>query len=248
MRVPRIYEPEAQLSPGSSVTLSEDGSGHVCRVLRLKAGSPLRVFDGQGHEFQAELTEAGKKAVVRIGESIPEAAQRESPLRMSLGQVISRGDKMDFTIQKAVELGIADIYPLTSVRCNVKLDDKRQDKKVQSWQKIAAAACEQCGRAVVPVVHPIMSAEEFCRSCTSQVKFTLDPYSTLRITDLSLNPAAGQNSVTLLIGPEGGFEPEEVQTATQCGFAAVQLGPRILRTETAALVALSILGSKFGDL
>lgn len=242
MRITRVYEP-VHLSCGAVLALSEQNAAHLCRVLRLPVGAEMAVFDGQGHEFSAHLTAAGKKAEIQI--DAPVENLRESPVYTILGQVISRGDKMDFTIQKAVELGISEIYPLSSVRCGVKLDEKRQDKKIESWQKIVASACEQSGRAFVPRVHPITALADFCKQVQKEGRLclTLDPCSTTRIKDLS--PA---HEICLLIGPEGGFDPEEVALSEQYHFAKVSLGPRILRTETAALTALSIIGSHFGDL
>lgn len=151
---------------------------------------------------------------------------------------------MDLTVQKAVELGIFEITPLTSIRCNVKLDEKRSLKKVESWQKIAVSACEQSGRAFVPKVNEITDLKTWCKKDADALNLTLDPLSSLRLKDLKPTSA----KIRLLIGPEGGLSQEEINEAAQCGFIGVSLGPRILRTETAALVALSILGSHFGDL
>lgn len=242
MRITRVYEPQ-KLESGKVLVLSEQNAAHLCKVLRLPAGAELAVFDGQGHEFSAHLTAAGKKAEIQI--DAPVLNQRESPVYTILGQVISRGDKMDLTIQKAVELGVSEIYPLSSVRCGVKLDEKRQDKKIESWQKIAASACEQSGRAFVPTVHPVTPLSDFCKAVQQQGRLclTLDPCSTTRIRDLSPT-----SEICLLIGPEGGFDPEEIALSEQYQFKKVSLGPRILRTETAALTALSIIGSHFGDL
>ncbi len=242
MRITRIYENQP-LSEGAILELEEQNAAHLCRVLRLKEGAPLQVFDGRGHEFSAVLTKAGKNAQVQLTD--PVANMRESPLTTVLGQVISRGEKMEFTIQKAVELGVSEIWPLTSVRCGVKLDADRLIKKQQAWQKIAAGAAEQCGRSVVPPVHSVTALDTFCELAASRCKLrlTLDPGASVRIRDLQ--PA---DSLCLLIGPEGGFDPSEILLTQQQQFTGVSLGPRILRTETAALTALSILGSHFGDL
>lgn len=242
MRIPRLYEPQ-ELTAGGEITLSEQNSAHLCRVLRLHSGDQCRVFDGSGHEFAAVISAAGRRVQLRLQDSIEN--HTESPVFTILGQVISRGDKMDFTIQKAVELGIGAIYPLTAERCGVKLDPERFARKRESWQKIAASACEQCGRAVVPQVFPVTALSSFCAEMAGRgiLRLTLDPASTLRIRQL---PPA--NAVCLLIGPEGGFAREEVAQSARCGFTGVSLGPRILRTETAALTALSMIGSHFGDL
>lgn len=252
MRVPRIYEREMPLEIDSELTLSEYGAGHVSRVLRLKVGDKIRLFNGLGHEFFATLTAVGKKTEAKIVEKID--ASCESPIYTELLQVISRGDRMEYTIQKAVELGINRIVPLTSERCGVKLDGERALKKVESYQKIAIAACEQCGRNVVPEVAPIMSFDECLRMLEAEKKdnpeaaasilnLTLDPRSNTKITALS-----EATKYRLLVGPEGGFSDDEVSRTLNVGFTGITLGPRILRTETAALVALSVLGATKGDL
>lgn len=242
MRTVRIYEPQGNLHENMEITLSENGSGHLCRVLRFKEGDLFNIFDGIGHEFKAKLVRSGNKAAAQILETV--ANSSESPLQIELGQVISRGDKMDLTVQKAVELGIFEITPLTSIRCNVKLDEKRSLKKVDSWQKIAVSACEQSGRSFVPKVNEITDLKTWCSKDREALNLTLDPLSSLRLKDLK--PTAAK--IRLLIGPEGGLSQDEINDAAESGFIGVSLGPRILRTETAALVALSILGSHFGDL
>lgn len=244
MRIPRIYDPKLEPLSGSSLTLDDFGAHHVAKVLRLKPGAALTVFDGRGHEFEATLTAVGKQTTVKLGQEIPRST--ESPLQLELLQVVSRGDRMDFTIQKAVELGISRILPLTSERCGVKLDAERAAKKIDSFQKIAIAACEQCGRNVVPPVAPLQSLSDFLRTQPTEdgfINLTLDPRAQAKLTAL---PATGRYRI--LIGPEGGFTPEEVAATAAAGFVGVTLGPRILRTETAALVTLSILGAHFGDL
>lgn len=270
MRIPRIYEGVSLLSTGATILLDEYGAGHVSRVLRLKAGDQIRLFDGKGHEFMATLEQVGKKTTACITEPLEHYV--ESPLQIELLQVISRGDRMDFTIQKAVELGVTSIVPLFSERCGVKLDEQRGSKKLDSYQKIAIAACEQCGRNVVPEIKPLQDLCDYLKNITlpavldnntpdvlSQtsdmpqapvivdstgfINLTLDPRAAHKLTTL---PATGKYRI--LIGPEGGFTAEEVNATLQAGFTGVTLGPRILRTETTALVALAILGSHFGDL
>ncbi len=242
MRIVRICLNGANLSSGALINLSEDAFGHACRVLRLKDGDPLRIFDGRGHEFDAVLTQvSAKSACALIGN--PAGSSVESPLYLELGQVISRGDKMEFTLQKAVELGAAAFVPLLSERCGVKLDPRRMEKKNLSYLKIAAGACEQCGRSVLPAIEEVTELAAWCARPFDGISLTLDPYSGQKIT--ALPPF---KRCRLLIGPEGGLSAAETALACRCGFTGVTLGPRILRTETAALVALSILGSRFGDL
>ncbi|MEF1228327.1 16S rRNA (uracil(1498)-N(3))-methyltransferase [Vibrio fortis] len=242
MRIPRIHHPEPIQQLGS-LALGEDAAGHVGRVLRMKEGQEVLLFDGSGAEFPAEITEVSKKNVtVNVTERIERSS--ESPLDLHLGQVISRGDKMEFTIQKSVELGVNTITPLISERCGVKLDAKRFEKKLAQWQKIAIAACEQCGRNTIPVIRPIMQLEEWCSEPSEALKLNLHPRAKYSINTLP-EPI---NKVRLLIGPEGGLSAEEISMTEQYKFEETLLGPRVLRTETAALTAITALQVRFGDL
>lgn len=258
MRIPRIYDAAMPDEAGATLQLDDFGASHVSRVLRLKTGDQIRLFDGKGNEYLSELSLTGKKTEAVLREKL--SVNVESPIKVELLQVISRGDRMEFTLQKAVELGISRIIPLTSERCGVKLDADRAAKKVESWQRIAIAACEQCGRNVVPVVEPLQSLASFVSSHQAAaeagddsascpvddqgfINITLDPGAQRRLTNL---PQCGR--YRLLIGPEGGFTADEVELARNGGFTGVSLGPRILRTETAALVCMSILGCTMGDL
>ncbi|EMH4163841.1 16S rRNA (uracil(1498)-N(3))-methyltransferase [Pluralibacter gergoviae] len=242
MRIPRIYHPEP-VTVGSHVALSEDAANHVGRVLRMGAGQAIALFDGSNQLFQAEITEASKKNVqVKILSG--ETDDRESPLHIHLGQVMSRGEKMEFTIQKAIELGVSLITPLSSERCGVKLDAERLNKKIQQWQKIAIAACEQCGRNVVPEIRPAMSLEQWCAEEESGLKLNLHPRASASINTLPL-PV---ERVRLLIGPEGGLSADEIAMTGRYAFTDILLGPRVLRTETTALTAITALQVRFGDL
>ena len=242
MRIPRIHHPELIHQLGS-LALGEDAAGHVGRVLRMKEGQEVLLFDGSGAEFPATITEVSKKNVtVDVTERIERSS--ESPLDLHLGQVISRGDKMEFTIQKSVELGVNTITPLISERCGVKLDAKRFEKKLAQWQKIAIAACEQCGRNTVPVIRPIMQLEEWCSELSEALKLNLHPRAKYSINTLP-EPIS---KVRLLIGPEGGLSAEEIGMTEQYKFEETLLGPRVLRTETAALTAITALQVRFGDL
>lgn len=255
MRVPRIYDAKMQTQIGTELQLDELGANHVSKVLRLKEGALIRLFDGKGHEFAATLVQVGKKTIARLDQELENHS--ESPLWVELLQVISRGDRMDFTLQKAVELGISRIIPLTSERCGVKLDAERAMKKIESYQKLVISACEQCGRSVVPKVEPLQSLDSLLENIKSSsttvpqytadgrefINLTLDPRAQDKISSLPPTKA-----YRLLIGPEGGFSEEEVQKTHEALFRGISLGPRILRTETTALVTLSILGTHFGDL
>ncbi|AVQ88245.1 MULTISPECIES: 16S rRNA (uracil(1498)-N(3))-methyltransferase [Plesiomonas] len=243
MRIPRIYHPEP-LTVGQLVTLSDDAANHVGRVLRMTADDELDLFDGSNQVFRARITESSKRQVTA---TVTEASEdnRESPLRIHLGQVISRGDKMEFTIQKSVELGVTEITPLISERCGVRLDAERMEKKIQQWQKIAVAACEQCGRNAVPVIRPAMKLENWCAENDGSLKLNLHPRARYSINTLPTLPPEG---VRLLIGPEGGLSAEEIAMTEQYAFTEILLGPRVLRTETAALTAITALQVRFGDL
>ncbi|MEZ8825567.1 16S rRNA (uracil(1498)-N(3))-methyltransferase [Vibrio sp. 10N.261.55.A7] len=242
MRTPRIYhsQPISQLG---TLNLDDDAAGHIGRALRMKAGQEILLFDGSGAEFPATIQETTKKHVsVNVQERIEQSS--ESPLDLHLGQVISRGDKMEFTIQKSVELGVNTITPLISERCGVKLDAKRFEKKLAQWQKIAISACEQCGRNTIPVIRPIMQLEQWCAEQTDGLKLNLHPRAKYSINTLP-EPI---NKVRLLIGPEGGLSSQEIDMTQEYQFEETLLGPRVLRTETAALTAITALQVRFGDL
>lgn len=241
MRIPRIYQP-GHLQPGAETELSDDAANHVGRVLRMQSGAELVLFNGDGFNYPAQIIETGKKNV-RVKVVAANANPVESPLRIHLGQGISRGDRMDFAIQKAVELGVTEITPLFTERCGVKLDAERLQKRTEQWQKIAISACEQSGRSIVPTVHPALNLDKWLAHNTNELKLTLDPWT--KDTIKTLTPVS---ALRLVIGPEGGFSDREVELTTQAGFVAVQLGPRVLRTETAALTAISALQLQMGDL
>lgn len=242
MRIPRIYHPDS-LQVGSEVALAEDAANHVGRVLRMSSGQALELFDGSNLTFAAEIIQADKKHVkVKILDS--RADNRESPMHLHLGQVMSRGEKMEFTIQKSIELGVNVITPLFSERCGVKLDAERLAKKIQQWQKIAIAACEQCGRNTIPEVRDAMTLENWCAEADSGLKLNLHPRAQHSINTLP-QPV---ERVRLLIGPEGGLSADEIAMTAQHGFTDILLGPRVLRTETTALTAITALQVRFGDL
>jgi len=242
MRIPRIYHPEPLLD-FSELSLSEDAANHVGRVLRMQPGQLLQLFDGSNQVFEATITQVDKKSV-RVKLAAGEISDNESPLNLHLGQVISRGEKMEFTIQKSIELGVNTITPLFSERCGVKLDGERLSKKLQQWQKIAIAACEQCGRNRIPEIRDVMSLEQWCAEQDDSLKLNLHPRASHSINTLPL-PVT---DVRLLIGPEGGLSADEIAMTTGYGFTDILLGPRVLRTETTALTAITALQVRFGDL
>ena len=243
MRIPRIYHPES-LEYQTQCQLSEDAANHVGRVLRMVEGEQLELFDGSNHIYPAIITESNKKSV-KVNILGRELSDKESNLKIHLGQVISRGELMEVTIQKSVELGVNVITPLWSERCGVKLDGERMDKKIQQWQKIVIAACEQCGRNVVPEIRPLMKLQDWCAEDDGAIKLNLHPRAQHSIKTLPMIPKDG---VRLLIGSEGGLSEQEIVQTQQKGFTEILLGKRVLRTETASLAAISALQIYFGDL
>ena len=242
MRIPRFYQ-TGSLAAGHIIALDDDPAAHIGRVLRMTVGDNISLFNGDGNDYLAEITVATKKNVqVNIVES--RVNPSESPLDLHLGQVISRGDRMDFTLQKSVELGVTAITPLFSERCGVKLIGDRLVKKQQQWQKIVISACEQSGRSFVPEILPAISLEDWCAEESSALKLNLHPRASHGINGLQL----ADNKIRLLIGPEGGLSDGEIKMTEQHQFTDILLGPRVLRTETAALTVISALQLKFGDL
>lgn len=240
-KMPRLYVP-ATFVAGSEVALPEGPSRHVTRVLRMSEGAPLVLFDGQGWEAGVRLAGVSRKqALARVEAVWPGTG--ESPLAVHLGQAISKGDRMDYAIQKAVELGVAAITPLYTERGDVRLKGDREDKKRVHWQAIAASACEQSGRAVVPQVHTPMSLSAWLEERQEPLRLMLH-LTTGNVFERQERPAA----VALLIGPEGGLSEGDIAAAQTAAFTPLTLGPRVLRTETAPIVALSLLQHYFGDL
>ena len=241
MRIPRFYDPQP-LTVNSDIMLSDDVTQHV-RVLRLKTNANIILFNGSGGQYLATLQDVQKRSCSAYIDSFQET-DNESPLHLHLGQVISRGDRMEFVIQKAVELGVNEITPLLSERCGVKIDIQRMQKKQQQWQKIAIAACEQSGRNIVPTIHETQELAAWCTGQEESMNLTLHPRASISINQLPDHI----NKIRLLIGPEGGLTDDEISLTEKLNFTETLLGPRILRTETAALTAITALQCRFGDL
>lgn len=238
MRLSRFFV-DAPLSLGRH-ELPEAQAHYIGRVLRLAPGAAVQLFDGSGREYLGELVEVGKKSVsVELHEAFDGLA--EPALRIHLGQGLSRGERMDWAIQKATELGVAEITPLVSERCEVRLKDERADKRLAHWRQIAISACEQCGRSVLPVIHAPVSLDDWQRQVQAELKLVLHPVAE------PLASHARPSSLAFLIGPEGGLSDAEVEQAKHHGFHAARLGPRVLRTETAPVVALSVAQQLWGD-
>ena len=238
MRLSRFFI-DAPLSLGQH-ELPEAQAHYIARVLRLGAGAAVQLFDGSGSEYRGTLLEAGKKRVtVELVEALPGLA--ESPLRIHLGQGLSRGERMDWAIQKATELGVSEITPLFSERCEVRLSEERGDKRLTHWRQVAISACEQCGRSVLPTIHPPQLLADWLAQTAADLRLVLHPVA----EPLTSHPRPA--SLAFLIGPEGGLTDAEVAQAQRAGYQAARLGPRVLRTETAPVVALSVAQQLWGD-
>jgi len=236
----RIYYP-AQLQVDQIVVLNSTTTHRLLHVLRLKTEDKFFLFNNTGHEFQAIITTIKKNhCEVLIEKTTPK--NHESPLNLHLGQVLARGEKMDYIIQKATELGASSITPLFSEHCNVQLEGKRLINRLEHWRLTAIAACEQCGRCVLPRVMEAQTLTAWLMLKRPGLCIVLDHCATQRLTSQTFT-----NEIFLLVGPEGGFSDDELTIAQKHGFIATKLGPRILRTETAALAAISALQALTGD-
>lgn len=242
MRLTRVYVATV-LEPGAVVTLPSDTGSHVAKVLRARAGDELVLFNGDGREFGGEVESVrGSRVTVSVGRA--QTINRESSLAVTLVQCVPRGDRMDFIVQKATELGITHLIPVTSQRSVVRLDERQSETKAAHWRAVAVSACEQCGRNRLPQIDAPRPLIDYLGAAeNSGPRLVLEPDS----------PPGGaawriESRVELAIGPEGGFAPEELEAFQLAGFEHVRLGPRILRTETAALAAIAWLQTRYGDM
>ena len=242
MRIPRLYV-EQKLAIGVPVELDPHSARYLRSVLRLSEGDPVVVFDGRGGEYRALLESSGKSSARIIAKEF-DPIERESPLHIHLAIGISRGERMDLVVQKSTELGVAEITPLFTQRCEVKLNQARAIKKNQHWRQIAISACQQSQRNRLPDVRPVATIGEWLWSSQQGLKLLLDHHGERGVA----RRAPIDNRVVLLVGPEGGFEASEVAAAESAGFIPLGLGPRILRTETTPIAALGILQALWGDL
>jgi len=244
MRVTRIHV-DASLQAGAELALPEQAAAHVARVLRLRPGDPLVLFNGDGNDYAAELiTVAPRDARARVLDR--RLNPGESPLRITLAQALARGEKMDWIVQKATELGVAGIVPLVTARSEVKLDESRARKRLEHWQGVAISACEQSGRARVPVIAPVQRLDEWLSALDESAPATrlaLMPEGETAAREL--REIAG--AVVLAIGPEGGFDENDSARLREAGFKGLRLGPRVLRTETAGMAAIAALQALYGD-
>jgi 16S rRNA (uracil1498-N3)-methyltransferase len=251
VRLRRVYI-EAPLTTGTPVTLKGSAASHLTRVLRLRAGEALTLFNGRGGEYAGTIARAqGGEVTVMVGEH--GSAERESPLALTLAQGLSRGERMDLVVQKATELGAARVVPLLTERSVVRLEAQQADRKSNHWRAIAIAACEQSARNRLPEIMSPVGLRDFLRTAAEEgqpstarpsLRLLLSPAAKRRLGEIE-GPA---RAVAVLIGPEGGLTHEEQDEAIAAGFQPVRLGPRVLRTETAAIAALALVQQQFGDL
>ncbi|MBD3586131.1 16S rRNA (uracil(1498)-N(3))-methyltransferase [Salinimonas sp. HHU 13199] len=242
MRIPRFYHPD-HVPLDQEFPLSADAAHHASTVLRMKANQPVVLFNGDGNEYSGQIISVSRKEVmVEIDACL--SLSTESALPIHLAQGISKGDRMETVLQKSVELGVTEITPVITERCTVKLDQKRWEKKFAQWQKVIIGACEQSGRNRLPVLHPVQELSQFLSASTQQHRLVLSPVAQ---SGFSKTPYKTQG-YRLLIGPEGGLSEQEVHQAQEGGYGAVNMGPRILRTETAAIASISLLQGIHGDI
>ncbi len=242
MRIPRIFSDQL-LELESESELDTSASHYVATVLRMDAGRELVIFNGQGGEYSGRLTKVSKKSVhFVLDKFIPE--NKQSPLISELAISVSRGERMDWLIQKATELGVTKITPIISERTEVKLSGERGEKKLNHWRQVIISACEQCQRNILPTLNPIISLSDYLGSTQHDLKLILHTNNNA----LNFNNIEKPRDVTFLVGPEGGFSETEFAICQQKSFLAWQLGPRILRTETAPIAALSLLQHRWGDI
>ncbi|RTL47926.1 MAG: 16S rRNA (uracil(1498)-N(3))-methyltransferase [Rhodocyclaceae bacterium] len=240
--IPRFYSPHP-LTPGATLDLPEEAAHHATRVLRMKEGDQVRLFDGRGGQWLTRLIRL--KPVPHVVLESFEETDTESPLAVTLVQSLPSGDKMDWVVQKTVELGVAAIQPVAARRSVIRLSGDKAERRARHWQSVAVSASEQCGRVVVPVVADLLDLPQYFShpAADNELRLILAPGGSQRLRDIP--PPTGP--VTVLIGPEGGFEEVEVQMARSVGFQPVCLGPRVLRTETAGPAVMAALMALWSD-
>lgn len=242
MRVPRLFI-DMPLTTGEVINLPRDKAHHISHVLRMRIGDAIKLINDSGDEYQSKIIEISKKsAQIEIGESIQ--ITNESPLIINLCLAVARGQHMDFSIQKAVELGVKNIIPVISEFSNVKIQDDRVSNKLAHWQNIIISATEQCGRSYLTQIQKPVPLAEWLSVEASKIRLILHPESQQSMPNINLS----DDELTLMIGPEGGFSDAEVEHAQENGCEPISLGPRILRTETAVVCAVSNAQQLWGDL
>jgi len=251
MRIPRIYWPH-KLQSGGHTTLDAAATHYLARVLRLRPPAPITLFNGEGGEYTATIERMDRDTTVVLVDRF-DAREAESPLQLTLAQGISRGERMDFTLQKAVELGVSRIVPLLTEHCNVKLAGTRLSARLAHWRGVASSACEQCGRNRVPYIEDARTLVGWLETIAQPgadgaapdgPRIVFDPHGGPMREAVPSPPRAA----IVLIGPEGGLSASELSAARERGFVGVRLGPRVLRTETAGIAGLAALQALWGDL
>jgi 16S rRNA (uracil1498-N3)-methyltransferase len=244
MRIPRLFQ-DTDLSVGDNIVLDAQATVHVTRVLRLKPGDAVIVFNGRGGEYQGRIVSQEKRsACVFLEEFIKREV--ESPLNITLAQGISRGERMDYTVQKAVELGVSRIVPLLTERTGVNLQGNRKQRRREHWQAIISSACEQSGRNRLPELGGVELLPNFLARCAESgpaMRLVLHHRTQQTLAQLPMQ----NHEAVLLVGPEGGLSAAEIEMAQQAGFMPIRFGPRVMRTETAAVAALAVLQAQWGD-
>lgn len=241
MRIPRIYTPQA-LDVHSEFELEAEAAHHLVKVLRMDVGRELILFNGNGNQYSATITRTTKKTAF-VSILSQEHKPNSSPVQIELAIGISKGDRFDWVLQKATELGVSRITPLFTSRCEIKLSGERLSKKMTGWQKTVIGACEQCQRNELPKLAEPLNIDDFVSQAAAELKFVLHHRS-----EHSLSNDTPPQSVVILVGPEGGLSDEEIQSAESNGFTPLKLGNRVLRTETAPVAALSVMQYLWGDL
>ncbi len=244
MRLTRLYI-DMPLHEATEVALPAAAAQHAVKVLRLTAGDPVVLFNGDGHDYPGTLARTGRDGV-RVSLHSPCAAVAESPLPLTLAQALARGDKMDLVMRKATELGVTRIVPLLTERSEVRLDARRIDRRMDHWKAVITSACEQCGRAHLPDLEPPQALPAWLQAQAGgdALRLALLPGSRRRVRDLQPDPGT---DIMLVVGPEGGLGERDIAALTSAGFTGLDLGPRILRTETAGLAALAAMQALHGD-
>ena len=242
MSMPRFYVPQP-IASDALLALPENVAHHAAHVLRLRVGDAITLFNGDGGEYRATISAIGKREVT-VAVAAHDPVERESPLDVTLVQAVSSGDRMDLTLQKAVELGVRRLVPVESERCVVRLKGERADKRMSHWQQVVISACEQCGRNRVPELHALVSLEAWLAAGPGAAqRWVLLPGAETPLRELP-RPAG---PVEILVGPEGGFTDAEAAAAQRAGYRPLRLGPRVLRTETAAPALLAAMQALWGD-
>jgi len=244
MRIPRLFQ-DTYLSVGDNVVLDAQAAVHITRVLRLKPGDTVIVFNGRGGEYHGRIVAQEKRSTHIFLEQFV-VQDVESPLNITLAQGVSRGERMDYTVQKAVELGVTRIVPLLTERTGVNLKGDRRQRRHEHWQGIISGACEQSGRNRLPELKAVETLERFlvrCAEAGPATRLVLHHRSQRTLAQLPVP----DGEVVLLVGPEGGLSAGEIELAQEIGFSSIRFGPRIMRTETAAVAALAVLQAQWGD-